>query len=72
MEITDFSKIRIGDDGRIHYFLYQQDGSKQPMSCPDTIHNRLFVSWCQKFDSPTTGHDVETVARRAQKGQASD
>lgn len=66
MELRDFSKLRI-EDGRIHYFLYQQDGSKQPMSCADTLHNRLFVSWCQKFDSPTTGHDVESVARRGRE-----
>ncbi len=43
MRLTDFSKLRIGADGRIHYFLYQQDGSKQAMLCPDTIYNRLFV-----------------------------
>lgn len=56
----DFSKLRISG-GRIHYFLYQQDGSKQPMSCEDTLSHRLLVSWLQIHDSPTTGrkHDQE-------------
>ncbi|MFO0958248.1 MAG: hypothetical protein U0800_12615 [Isosphaeraceae bacterium] len=35
-------------DGRIHYGLYQQDGSMQPMDCPDTHDNRLLVSWIQR------------------------
>ena len=50
----DFSKIRIVN-GRIHYFLYQQDGTKQAMSAENTLSNRLWVSWAQIHDSPTTG-----------------
>jgi len=63
VDLNDFSKLRI-EGGRIHYFLYQQDGTKQPMSCPDTTTNRLAVSWFQKFDSPSTGSDPESVERR--------
>lgn len=37
-------------DGVIHYRLYQQDGSMQAMTCPDTPSNRLFVSWVQGHD----------------------
>ena len=41
-------------DGVIHYFIYQQDGSKQPMTCRDSQHNRMFVSWVQIHDTPGT------------------
>jgi hypothetical protein len=44
-------KLRI-HDGRIYYFLYQQDGFKQPMNCLDTISNRLFIDWVQVHDAP--------------------
>lgn len=47
--MIDLTKLDIRD-GRIHYFLYQQDGSKQPMTCADTLTNRMFVSWCQIHD----------------------
>jgi len=40
-------------DGAIHYRLYQQDGSMQEMTCPDTRSNRLFVSWVQAHDRHT-------------------
>ncbi len=47
--VSDYSKLDIRD-GVIHYALYQQDGSMQPMSCPDTLHNRQCVSWMQIHD----------------------
>lgn len=53
-KLNDFSKLRISD-GKISYFIYQQDGTKQWMVCRDTPNNRLFVSWLQIHDSPTTG-----------------
>lgn len=40
-------------DGRIHYRLYRQDGSIQPMDCADTPSNRLTVSWFQAHDRYT-------------------
>lgn len=40
-------------DGRIHYFLYQQDGMEQKMDCEDTLSNRLCVSWMQAHDRYT-------------------
>lgn len=49
MDLNDFSKLDIRD-GAIHYDLYRQNGTKQPMDCPDTQANRMFVSWVQKFD----------------------
>jgi hypothetical protein len=52
MPLNDFSKLRI-EDGRIHYRLYQQDGTMQDMDCADTLSNRLFVSWVQKIDRYT-------------------
>lgn len=61
--LVDLAKLRI-KDGRIHYFLYQQDGAKQPMSCTDTHANRLNVAWMQIHDSPLTGRSVEERARR--------
>jgi hypothetical protein len=57
------SKLRI-ENGRINYFLYQQDGTKQPMSCLDTRDNRLLVSWMQIHDSALTGRSVEELAAR--------
>lgn len=48
-DIRDFSKLKIRD-GAVHYRLYQQDGTMQPMSCADTPSNRLFVSWVQIHD----------------------
>jgi hypothetical protein len=36
--------------GRIHYKIRQQDGSFQPMSCANTLTNRMFVSWVQIHD----------------------
>lgn len=61
--LVDLTKLRI-EGGRIHYFLYQQDGSKQPMTCPDTQGNRLNVAWMQIHDSPLTGRSVEELANR--------
>lgn len=40
-------------DGAIHYWLYQQDGSKQPMNCADTPDNRRFVEWTKIHDRYT-------------------
>lgn len=51
-DLQDFSKLRIAD-GRIHFSLYQQDGSLQAMSCADTYQNRLYVSWFQMHDRYT-------------------
>ena len=65
--LVDLEKLRIAD-GRIHYFLYQQDGSKQPMSCPDTRENRMYVAWMQIHDSPLTGRSAEEIERRTQDG----
>lgn len=48
-DVNDWSKLDIRD-GAIHYFLYQQDGSKQPMQAPDTMHNRQCISWMQIHD----------------------
>lgn len=45
----DFSKLRIIGD-RIHYRIYQQDGSMQAMDCADTRSNRIFVSLLQIHD----------------------
>jgi hypothetical protein len=50
-DLADFSRLKIAD-GQIHYFLYQQGGKKQPMSCADTPSNRLCVSWMQIHDAP--------------------
>lgn len=63
-KLVDLRKLR-RRDGLIHYFLYQQDGSKQPMSCKDTPANRIYVAWMQIHDSPLTGRSVEELARRA-------
>ena len=52
LALNDFSKLRI-ESGVIHYRLYRQDGTFQPMTCRDTQSNRLFVSWVQKFDRYT-------------------
>ena len=53
-QLVDLSKLRLRD-GLIHYFLYQQDGSKQPMTCRDTPSNRLAVAWMQIHDAPLVG-----------------
>ncbi len=50
-DLRNFSKLRILD-GRIRYFLYQQDGTKQWMECRDTLSNRLLISWVQIHDAP--------------------
>jgi hypothetical protein len=52
LALGDFSRLNISD-GVIHYRLYRQDGTFQPMTCRDTQSNRLFVSWVQKFDRYT-------------------
>lgn len=49
LALNDFSKLHLRD-GRIDYFLYRQDGTRQPMNCADTPSNRLFVSWMQQHD----------------------
>jgi hypothetical protein len=57
-DLLDLSKLKISA-GRIWYFLYQQDGSRQAMDCADTQSNRLFVSWAQIHDAPPAGpHDA--------------
>ena len=56
MPITDFSKLN-RRDGVIHYKLYNQDGTFQPMTVEDTLSMRLFVSWVQKFDRYTVDKD---------------
>ncbi len=48
-DLHDFSKLHI-EGGRIHYRVYQQDGSMQDMDCADTHDNRLNVSWIQIHD----------------------
>lgn len=60
-DLADFSKLSIRE-GRIFHFVYQQDGSRQEMSCTDTLSSRLFISWLQIHDSPTTGHEAERNA----------
>ena len=47
--VNDWSKLRI-EAGVIHYYVLQQDGTKQPMTAPDTLHNRQVVSWIQMHD----------------------
>jgi len=47
--VNDWSKLDIRD-GVIHYRIYQQDGSMQSMTAPDTMHNRQIVSWIQIHD----------------------
>jgi hypothetical protein len=61
--LVDLSKLRI-EGGRIHYFLYQQDGTKQPMTCRDTRANRMCIAWMQIHDSPFTGNSPEERAAR--------
>lgn len=50
-QINDFSKLKI-IDGKIHTFIYQQDGSKQEMIYEDTFRNRCFVSFLQIHNRP--------------------
>ena len=45
-------KLRI-EGGIIHYRLYQQDGTLEPMTCADTKENRMFVEWVQMRDRYT-------------------
>lgn len=49
-DIRDFSRLRIEGDV-IHYVIHGQDGTRVPMTAPNTIGNRLFVSWVQIHDS---------------------
>ena len=58
-DIYDFSKLNIRD-GRIHYRLYQQDGSMVEMTCADTPDNRRVVSWIQIHDrrDPNAGRSA--------------
>ena len=51
-KLRDFSKLDIRD-GVIHYQIYQQDGSLQPMTVRDSYEMRLFVSWVQIHDRYT-------------------
>lgn len=60
---TDTTHLRI-IKGKIHFFLYMQDGSKMPWVVKDTMPNRHFVNWLQVHDSPTTGRDVESIKKR--------
>lgn len=48
----DTSKLNI-QEGIINYKIYRQDGTFQPMSAPDTFHNRQCVDWIQSFDRYT-------------------
>lgn len=64
--LVDINKLRL-KNGRINYFLYQQDGTKQQMSCVDTPANRLNVAWMQIHDSPLTGQSVEELAARPKR-----
>lgn len=52
--LIDRARINTAD-GVINYRLYQQDGSMQPMTCKDTLSNRLIVSWIQAHDRYTVG-----------------
>lgn len=47
--VQDWSKLRIVDDV-IHYSIYQQDGTMQPMTAPNTLHNRQIISYIQIHD----------------------
>ena len=49
---TDDSKISVVN-GIIHYFIYRQDGTKQPMTAADRGSNRPYVSWIQIHDRYT-------------------
>ena len=53
-DFVDPEKLDIRD-GAIHYALYQQDGTMQPMTCPDTFHNRQCVAWIKIHDRYTPG-----------------
>lgn len=57
-DLLDFSKLNIRD-GVIHYALFQQDGSMQPMTCADHRSNRLYVAWMQIHDRNQTLNAVE-------------
>lgn len=48
----DFNKLDIRN-GIIHYAIYQQDGSLQPMTVRDSFEMRLFVEWVQIHDRYT-------------------
>lgn len=50
--MMDTAKLDIRN-GVIHYALYQQDGSLQPMQTRDTYENRRFVEWVQIHDRYT-------------------
>lgn len=51
-------------NGAIHYKIYQQDGSMQPMTCRDTTSNRVFISWLQSHDRYTpTEKDINDEQR---------
>jgi len=65
--LVDLTKLRLAA-GRIYYFVYQQDNTRQEMSCRDTTSNRLFVAWLQIHDSPWTdkvnpAHGYDPVAQ---------
>lgn len=47
--LDEKAKLKIIGD-KIHYRLYQQDGTMQDMDCADTRTNRLCVSWMQAHD----------------------
>jgi hypothetical protein len=48
-DVLDHSRVAV-QDGVIHYKIRQQDGSFQPMTAPNTLHNRQIVSWIQAHD----------------------
>lgn len=51
-DLVEKAKLQIDGDC-IHYRLYQQDGSMQPMTCKNTLENRRLVSWMQHHDRYT-------------------
>jgi hypothetical protein len=59
LALGDFSKLDIRA-GEIHYHLYRQDGTLQPMTAPDTLDNRYIISWIQCHDR-FTDHDANAV-----------
>jgi hypothetical protein len=52
MTQTTFPKLDCRG-GAIHYKLYRQDGTMQPMCAPDTPDNRFAVEWMQQHDRYT-------------------
>lgn len=49
IKLQDFHKLHIVN-GIIFARMWQQDGTMQEMRFPDTLMNRLVVSWIKKYD----------------------